>query len=70
MTYIVAVLDNRLAQLNPIFFIQNTHVHVREKICTELDIHTEALSDNYLGLPTTVGVDRSDCFQHIIDRIC
>jgi hypothetical protein len=30
---------------------------------------TEALTDKYLGLPPLVGVDRSDCFQHIIDRI-
>lgn len=30
----------------------------------------EALSDTYLGLPTMVGVDRSDSFQHLIDRVC
>ena len=53
-----------------IFFSPNTSVSVREDICRELDILTEALSDKYLGLPTMVGVDRSDCFQHLIDRIC
>ena len=30
----------------------------------------EALTDKYLGLPPLVGVDRSDCFQHLIDRAC
>jgi hypothetical protein len=30
----------------------------------------EAITDKYLGLPTQVGVDRSDSFAHLIDRIC
>jgi hypothetical protein len=30
----------------------------------------ESLSDRYLGLPTLVGLDRSDYFQHLIERIC
>jgi ribonuclease HI len=53
-----------------IFFSPNTPVGVREEVCRELNIVTEALSDKYLGLPTMVGVDRSDCFQHLIDRVC
>jgi hypothetical protein len=53
-----------------IFFSPNTGVSTREDVCRTLDILKEALSDKYLGLPTIVGVDRSDCFQHLIDRIC
>ena len=53
-----------------IFFSPNTSVLVREEVCVNLNILTEALTDKYLGLPTIVGVDTSDCFQHIIDRIC
>lgn len=53
-----------------IFFSPNTSVQVRENCCRVLNIETEALSDTYLGLPTMVGVDRSDCFQHLIDRVC
>ena len=53
-----------------IYISPNTSVFVREDVCRVLDIMTEALSDKYLGLPTMVGVDRSDCFQHLIDRIC
>ena len=47
-----------------VYFSPNTKVGVREDVCRVLDIMTEALSDKYLGLPTMVGVDRSDCFQH------
>ena len=52
------------------FFSPNTGVLVREGVCGILDILTEALTDKYLGLPTMVGVDRSDCFQHLVDRVC
>lgn len=30
----------------------------------------ESLNDKYLGLPLLVGVDRSDCFCHLVDRVC
>jgi hypothetical protein len=52
-----------------IFFSPNTHALVRAEICEELHIDIEALSDKYLGLPALVGADRSDCFEHFIDRI-
>jgi hypothetical protein len=29
----------------------------------------EAITDIYLGLPTQIGVDRSDCFIHLIERV-
>lgn len=48
----------------------NTNVDVRENVCRELDIVTEALSGTYLGLPTMVGIDESDCFHHLVDRVC
>ena len=53
-----------------IFFSPNTRVNERENVCGMLNILTEALSDKYLGLPTIVGVDCSDCFQHLVDRVC
>ena len=69
--YIVQALDSLSVWQNQVFFSSpNTNVAVREDVCRTLDILTEALSDKYLGLPTIVGVDRSDCFQHLIDRIC
>jgi hypothetical protein len=29
----------------------------------------EAITDIYLGLPTQIGVDRSDSFIHLIERV-
>lgn len=52
-----------------IFFSPNTHAITRTEICETLHIDTEALSDKYLGLPAIVGVDRSDSFEHFIERI-
>ena len=53
-----------------IFFSPCTEVTIRAEVCTILEIMTEAISDKYLGLPPLVGVDRTDCFQHLIDRAC
>jgi hypothetical protein len=44
-------------------------VLLRAEICQTLHIDNEALSDKYLGLPALVGADRSDCFEHFIERI-
>jgi hypothetical protein len=52
-----------------VFFSPNTRVEVREEICSKLNIVTESSSDKYLGLPALLGVDRSDSFQYLIDRI-
>jgi hypothetical protein len=52
-----------------IFFSPNTNVLARVEICEALHITTEAISDKYLGLPALVGADRSDCFEHFIERI-
>jgi hypothetical protein len=52
-----------------VFFSPCTNSPMRAEICEALHIDTEALSDKYLGLPALVGADRSDCFQHFIERI-
>jgi hypothetical protein len=52
-----------------IFFSPNTNVLLRAEVCEALHIDTVALSDKYLGLPALVGADRSDCFEHFIERI-
>jgi hypothetical protein len=52
-----------------IFFSPNTNILLRAEICQALHIDNEALSDKYLGLPALVGVDRSDSFEHFIERI-
>ena len=45
---------------------KNTDVEVKAEVC---HIVTESLSDKYLGLPPMIGVDRVDCYNHIIKRI-
>jgi hypothetical protein len=52
-----------------IFFSPCTSVDTRVEVCSILNIMTEAIMDKYLGLPPLVGIDRTDCFQHLIDRI-
>ena len=52
-----------------IYFSPKTNALIRAEICEVLHIDTEALSDKYLGLPALVGADRSDCFEHFIERI-
>jgi hypothetical protein len=52
-----------------IFFSPCTSVDTRVEVCSILNIMTEAITDKYLSLPPLVGIDRTDCFQHLIDRI-
>ena len=42
---------------------------LKVEMCAELNIMTEAISDKYLGLPAMVGLDRSDSFTHLVERI-
>jgi hypothetical protein len=49
-----------------IFFSLCTSAEVREEVCVELNILTEAIPDKYLGLSPLVGMDRSDCFMHLM----
>jgi hypothetical protein len=53
-----------------IFFSPNTKDAEKGAVCAALHIDSEALTEKYLGLPSHVGVDRSDCFQHLVDRVC
>ena len=52
-----------------IFFSPSTDVNVKAHVCSILDIMTEALNDKYLGLPATLGIDKSDSFQYLIVRL-
>jgi hypothetical protein len=42
----------------------------KEAVCAALNINSEALTEKYLGLPSHVGIERSDCFQHLVDHLC
>lgn len=60
----------RLGQAkSSIFFLENSNVEMKAKVCEILNILTESLTDKYLGLLALIGADRSDCFHHLIDRV-
>lgn len=52
-----------------IFFSPNSRVGIQEQISTILNIMTGALSDRYLGLPAMVGIEKTDCFQYLVDQV-
>lgn len=52
-----------------IYFSPNTDVEIKAEVCQILNIMTESLSNKYLGLPAMIGVDRVNCFKHLIERI-
>jgi hypothetical protein len=51
------------------YFTPNIDPDVRAELCSELNIMTEVLSDKYLRQPAMVGVDRSDSFMYLLERI-
>jgi hypothetical protein len=52
-----------------IFFSPNLEVDVKAQICQQLNIMTKAISEKYLGLPAMVGLDRTDSFIYLLERI-
>ena len=52
-----------------IFFSPNVDVEVKAQVCAELNIMTEALSDTYLRLPSMIGLDKSENFTHLVERV-
>ena len=57
------------ADRSNIFTIPNTSGEVREQICTILNIMIEALIYKYLSLPETMGLDKTNTFQYLIDCV-
>ena len=49
------------------FFGPTTDANIKSQVCTILNIMTEALNDKYLGLPTTLGLEKSESFQYLIN---
>ena len=45
------------------------NVEMKAQVCTELNIMTKAISDKYLGSPSMVGLDKSDSFIYLLERI-
>ena len=52
-----------------IFFSPNVDVDLKVQVCTQLNIMTEAISERYLGLPSMIGLDKSESFVYLLERI-
>ena len=52
-----------------IYFSPNVDATTKANICTELNIMTEAISDKYLGLTAMVGMDKSENFMYLLERV-
>jgi hypothetical protein len=52
-----------------IYFSPNTPVEERVVLCQILNIVNESLTAKCLSLPVIVGADRSDYFQHLIEKV-
>ena len=52
-----------------IYFSKCVPDSMRDEIKNVLDVHTESLSEKYLGLPTDVGKAKEGCFRYLKDRI-
>ena len=52
-----------------IYFSPNTPAAHKESLKQLLNVHSEAFSERYLGLPTAVGRITSGTFEHIGDRV-
>jgi hypothetical protein len=52
-----------------ISFNPNVEVVTKAQICTKLNIMTEAISEKYIGLPAMVGLDHTESFIYLLERI-
>jgi hypothetical protein len=52
-----------------IFFSTNTVVDDQAEVCQILNIMIESLSGKYLGLPAMIGMDKIECFRHLVDQV-
>ena len=52
-----------------IHFAKGVSGGIREEIMETLDVHNEALSEKYLGMPTDVGTAMNGAFKYLKDRV-
>lgn len=64
-----AILLDSLVLRNRVSFSVLARMSTKAQVCTILDIITEALSEKYLGLPANARLDKSVCFQYLVDRL-
>ena len=52
-----------------IHFAKGVGGSIREEIKVLLDVHNEALSEKYLGMPTDVGTSSNGAFKYLKDQV-
>ena len=52
-----------------VFFSKNCDVEVKQEVSTILQIHTEALAEKYLGLPTALGRSTKEAFEFMPNNL-
>jgi len=52
-----------------IHFAKGVSGGIREEIMETLDVHNEALSEKYLGMPTDDGTATNGAFKYLKDRV-
>lgn len=52
-----------------IHFAKGVSGSIRDEIKNVLDVHNEALSEKYLGMPTDVGVSSNGAFKYLKDKV-
>ena len=52
-----------------IHFAKGVKQHIRDVIKNKLEVYIDALSENYLGLPSDVGTATNGAFKYLKDRV-
>ena len=68
-TYCQASTQRINTDKSSIHFPKGVSAVVRGEIMDSLEVHNEALSEKYLGMPTDVGVSTNDAFKYLKDRV-
>jgi len=68
-TYCQASSQRINTDKSSIHFPKGVSAVVRGEIMDSLEVHNEALSEKYLGMPTDVGVSTNGAFKYLKDRV-
>lgn len=55
-------VSGHLVNVDKSSFFPALLLNMKAQVCSTLNIMTEAMNDKYLGLPATLGLDKSDSF--------
>jgi hypothetical protein len=67
--YCMALGQQINREKSSIFFSKRCPDSIKQSVKTVLQVHSESLSEKYLGMPTDVGRSRNGAFKYLKDRI-